>query len=430
MARIKLTDRFIQGVKPTDKRQEIPDALIVGLYLRIQPNGTKLFEYRYSFAGKSCKKSIGRYPIITLEEARQTARDYALDVSAGKDPRGSKKVPAEGIKVDELCRKYIRGCITGAGHDWPLAESTCKEWARLLGLKRDDGGDLIYTRTKGEIISRWGDRAAKDITREEIRELLREIADRPSPITANRTLEVFRRLYDWAIEQELVDITVSPAANIKRPAAREEKRDRVLDRLDNTHEYALIWSAIGDLSTEPFHPVRDALRMLIYTGQRKSQVCRATIDQFELSSLVWRIPKGVTGSKRQSNWLPITKEMEAIVRACPHKSGYLFSEDGGRSPLYIRHDIKLKLAKKVQQGAGRPVQNWTVHDLRRTFRTVASSLAVEGGDKVRELTIGHKQSGVDEIYDREKYLGPKRQLLEGFASRLHGILAENGIQTY
>jgi len=433
MARIKLTDRFIQAAKPTDKRQQIPDALIVGLYLKIEPTGTKVFEYRYSFRGESCKKTIGRYPIITLEEARQTARDYALDVSAGKDPRGprgSKKVPAEGIKMDELCKRYIRGCITGAGHDWPLAESTCKEWARLLGLKRDDEGDLMHTRTKGEIISRWGERPASEITRDDIRELLREIAARPSPITANRLLEVLRRLYAWAIEEELVDIQVSPTANIKRPAPREQKRDRVLDYIDDidrNHEYALLWSAINDLAQEPFDPVRDALKMLIYTGQRKSQVCRATFDQFDLGSLVWKIPRATTGSKRLSNWLPITTEMANIIKACPHKSGYLFSEDGGKSPLYIRHDIKLWLMKKMEEKAGHPVINVTIHDFRRTFRTIASSLAVEGGDKVRELTIGHKQSGVDEIYDRERYLGPKRQLLEGFASRLHGILAENGI---
>ena len=182
-------------------------------------------------------------------------------------------------------------------------------------------------------------------------------------------------------------------------------------------------------------PAGDAYKLLILTGQRKSQVCLARLEDFDLKAALWTIPPEREGTKGDvPHVLPITAEIEAIVRACPHRRGFLFSTTMGTKPLHLGDKIKKEidalaleeLRREAMERGGDPAQvkleAWRNHDLRRTMRTGLSALAVPEGDLVRELVIGHKQGGVHGVYDVHSYLDEKRVALELWAAKLHGIV--------
>ena len=133
--------------------------------------------------------------------------------------------------------------------------------------------------------------------------------------------------------------------------------------------------------------------MLILSGQRKSQVALARLEDFDFYERTWTIPLEQQGTKSDdAHVLPITAEIEAIVKACPHERGYLFSTTGGDKPLTLGDKLKKKVDQlaleelrlqakdRGDDPAGVQLQPWTVHDLRRTMRTGLSSLAIPEGD--------------------------------------------------
>ena len=202
-------------------------------------------------------------------------------------------------------------------------------------------------------------------------------------------------------------------------------------------ELRAVWRAAERLDdeTSAYRPRQDAYRLLILSGQRKSQVCLARLEDFDLMAGLWTIPPEREGTKSEYvHVLPITAEIEAIVKACPHRTGYLFSTKQGAKPLTLGDKLKKEIdafaldelkREAVERGEDPErvkLEPWTNHDLRRTMRTGLSALAVPEGDLVRELVIGHKQRGVHGIYDVHSYLDEKRIALELWAARVRDIV--------
>ena len=88
---MKLTAPTVEKIRATDKRQEIPDALCVGLYLVVQPTGRKAWQVRYRAAGVHRRMTLGAYPILSLGDARERARDVQRGAMEGGDPAATVK---------------------------------------------------------------------------------------------------------------------------------------------------------------------------------------------------------------------------------------------------------------------------------------------------------------------------------------------------
>lgn len=417
----KLTVKAVEAAKPGSARREIPDGLIGGLFLIIQPvSGSKSWAYRYRIDGKTRKLTLGRYPKIGLAGARELAQKAELQIRQGEDPRAAKTSKREEKTVEALCRDFIQ--IYAIHH---TREKSWRETARILGLEPDpDNGGLRLTKNKGEVISKWLGRSIQSITGADVIDLIDGVFARGAPIAANRTLAAVRKLFAWAVSRKF--LVVSPCAGV-RAVAKERPRQRVL----KPHELRAVWRASERLGG----PAGGAYRMLILTGQRKSQVCLARLEAFDLKERLWTIPAEQEGSKNAvPHVLPITPEVEAIVKACPRQRGYLFSTTMGAKPLTLGAKLKrqidaLALEELQREAAGRgddpaevKLAPWTNHDLRRTMRTGLSALAVPEGDIVRELVIGHVRPGVSGIYDVHKYLPEKKACLELWAARVRDIV--------
>ena len=214
-----LTDRLIATVK-ADTRLDLPDDNVPGLALRVTPGGVKTWSLRYRMeggrAGRVRRLTLGTYPRLSLAEARKKAQKALRAVDSGVDPAAQKKAARQGETVDDLAKDYID----------KYAKTHKRSW-------RDDQRYLDV-----EVLPSWKHLKVKQLTRRDVRALVEGIADRGSPISANRCLALVRKMLNWAVSQDWLD--ANPAALMAKPG-KETSRERVL----NDEEIRRVWAACG-----------------------------------------------------------------------------------------------------------------------------------------------------------------------------------------
>ena len=129
-----LTAAAVQKVKPDPKnRREIPDGLLPGLYLVVQPSGARSWAVRYRYGGKPRKLTVGSYPALELGEAREAARQALQRVQKGGDPAADKKAGRHRSEDDTsdnfaaVARLFLERYAKPKNRSW-------RETARLIGL--------------------------------------------------------------------------------------------------------------------------------------------------------------------------------------------------------------------------------------------------------------------------------------------------------
>ncbi len=432
MPKTRLTDRALKNLKPGAKPYEVMDNMIPGFGVRIMgtpeaPVRSFILFTRFPGSKNPTRRAIGAYPSVTLEAARKMAADWRDLIKQGKDPQeeARREIEAERARraeertVEEVARRFVQQYVVHINRP-----KTQNERARILGFKIEADGSLTVGKNERGVVRHWEGRTINSVTRADIVDFIDSIFEQGKPIMANRTLALLKRMFSWAISKNY--LKSSPCEGTE-PPGKENKRRRVL----KPEELRAVWKATERLGW----PAGDAFRMLILSGQRKSQVRLARIEDFDLEERVWTIPPEREGTKGDdAHVLPITAEIEAIVKACPHKRGFIFSTTGGEKPLYLGDKLKKQLdaialeelrKEAIDSGADTAdirIDSWVIHDLRRTMRTGLSSLAIPEGDLVRELVIGHKQKGVHGIYDVYAYIDEKRVALELWSAKLEGIV--------
>jgi len=257
---MKLTAATVDKMQQTDRRQEIPDSLCTGLYLTVQPTGKKGWQVRYRHGGVHRRMTLGGYPVLSLADARQRAREALAAATEGRDPAGEVKA-AKAPKPDDH-RDQFQNVVD-------------------LFLKRHAShnrrGDDVAAMFKREVLVAWGERKIYDISKRDVIAVLDAIVDRGSPITANRLLAHLRTLFTWAKGRDI--ITTSPLDGIKPPSA-EKPRDRVLTE----DEIRLFWQACDQMG----QPFGNLYQFLLLTGQRLREA--AEITEREVKGDLWTIP--------------------------------------------------------------------------------------------------------------------------------------------
>jgi integrase len=173
------------------------------------------------------------------------------------------------------------------------------QWARPR--KRSAAEDERILRK--DVIPAWGRRKANDIARKDVIALLDRIIDRGSPVAANRTLAVVRRMFGWAPSRDI--IPANPCSAVKAPG-KETRRDRVL----SADEIAALWRSLDDPATPISRPIRLALKLQLTTAQRKGEVIDAEWSEFDITEGVWTIP-----AANAKNGMPHRVPLSALALA-------------------------------------------------------------------------------------------------------------------
>ena len=256
-----LTDVKVRKIEAAPERRELRDeGGTKGLYLIVQPSGSKSWAVRYSRDGRVLKTTLGPYPALSLADARRQALQVAAAVANGGDPQREKKAAAPvALTVRAVVDEFLK------------RHTDEKNGARWAAETR-----RILERT---ILPAIGDKAVSAVGKPEIHDMLNAVIDRGAPIAANRTLAVVKKLYRWALSRGYVDR--DPCAGIAKPGA-ETTRDRVLS--DN--ELAHVWRAAEGMGW----PFGRAVQMLILTGARREEVGAMRWSEIDLAAKIWTLP--------------------------------------------------------------------------------------------------------------------------------------------
>lgn len=371
---MRLTVRGIEALESGEKRREIPDSLMMGLYLILQPTGAKGWAVRCRQNGRQRKFTIGRYPLYGLAEAREAAARILRSVSEGRDPAR----PNAGT-VDVLAAQFLDRYARRK-----YRPSTLRECVRTLD----------------RAIAAWRGRRLDSITKGDVQELLESIA---APAASNQALKFLKRVFSWAVAEDV--LKTSPLNGLEKPHP-ERSRERIL----NDDELRRVWKAADAVG----YAFGDHVKILALTGQRPGEV--SGMRREELQGDTWILPSERVKNKK-SHVVPLSRQALSIIAAAPQISAeYVFSY--GSKPLRGFHHAKRALDK----ASG--VSGWTLHDLRRTC---ASGLAkLEVSITVIEQVLNHRGgslAGVTGVYIRHRFESEKRAALQLWADFVERLVA-------
>ncbi|MBL1377978.1 tyrosine-type recombinase/integrase [Zobellella iuensis] len=389
-----LTDTKLRNLKPREKLYKVNDR--DGLYVAVTPAGTVSFRYNYSIHGRQETITFGRYGVggITLAEARERLNEAKRMVADGKSPAKEKARNKARVKDAETfgawAEKWLRG--------YQMADST-------RDMRRS-----VYAR---ELEKKFGNQKLTEITHEDLRMLTDTIVERGAPATAVHTRDIVLQVYRWAIERGQ---KVENPADLVRPTsiARFEPRDRTL----SPEEIRLMYEYMGRIGTSP--SIRVAVKLLLLTMVRKSELTNATWSEINFSEALWTIPKERM-KRRNPHLVFLSRQALDILIALKTFSG------GSDYVLPSRYDSDLPMSSatlnrvmdltyKLAQKEGQPLAKFGPHDLRRT----ASTLLHEAGYNTDwiEKCLAHEQKGVRAVYNKAEYREQRTAMLQDWADMI------------
>jgi Arm DNA-binding domain len=238
--RMRFSERSLRALKvpPRPKQVDYFDESLPGFGLRISYNGRKSWVVLYRCNGVKGRLTLGRFDVVPLVDAREQAREALKRASRGDDPAAKKHHDREAPTFKQLVDRYIEEYAKPRKRTWQKDQ-------RLLN---------------NNLIAALGRQKAHLITRADLRTEFSKIKNRPAPVEANRTFEVVRRLFNWAIEEEI--LTESPVFKLSKPAD-ESPRERTL----TADELQTFWWALD--GTTPI--VRGVFRIMLLSAQRRNE---------------------------------------------------------------------------------------------------------------------------------------------------------------
>jgi integrase len=378
-----LTPKAIEHFKAGDSRREIPDPGQRGLYCIVQTSGSKSFAVRYRYAGMPRKLTL--QPGISLAAARKAAADAMFELSQGRDPGAAKRQAREAQQL--------------AAAD--TFQFVAEEYLRREGakLRSADWRQRALERLVFPVI---GARPIVEIRRSEAVRLLDRIEEKNGAAMADQTLAVLRRIFNWHATRS--DDFRTP---IVRGMARTKPQERARSRILSDDELRAVWKA-ADSAEGPFGRY---IQILLLTAARRNEA--ADMRWSEISGTDWVLPASRNKVKVELT-RPLSQAAQDVLAKMRRIAGsdVVFTSDGRRLGGFTAR----KKAFDKQCG----VTGWTLHDLRRTARSLMSRAGVPSDHA--ERCLGHVIAGVRGTYDRHAYHSEMARAYEALAGLIERIV--------
>ena len=365
---MRLTDIRVRGLEAPDKGSKIYyDDTLKGFGVRVSQAGTKAFILA---TGKNRdRQTIGRYPILSLAEARKEAQQLIGDRAGGKHR------PARMIFADAL--------------DLFVAEKKQKNRARTI----DENKRLLTKYFPGLQRKPVAEMTTDDITRQ-----LDKL--RTTPGTSLHAFWAMRLFMRWCVKRRYVQH--SPIEGLDAPS-HSKPRERVL----TDDELRAVWKASNDCGQ-----FGDIVKLLILTGARRTEVGSLRTEWINQEHETICLPAEICKNKR-SHTFPIgTMVLSMLPSKAEHT--YLFPGRGTSSPFNGWSKAKAQLDKKVTEIHGKPI-SFTLHDCRRSYATNLQRLGIKL--EVIEALLNHvsgSRAGIVGVYNRHRYEPEMREAVTGF----------------
>lgn len=369
LRKFKLTERSVAELKGTGADYKAFDTLLPGFHVRVLPSGVKSYALFYrNTDGKQRTLSLGRTNLLKAEQARNLAQSKLVDVQNGRDPSQERRAERVVVTMQDLFEDYL------------------VKHARVRKKPRSVQGDEILWRLHLGPFLR--DMRVDRVGLKELHGFMAKMVERKG--AANRSLALLSKMMTLAVAWDL-----RPDNPCKRVERYPENR---MERFLSVAEVARLRAS---LDAEEDQIGACAIRLLLLTGARRSEVLKATWSQFDLSgpSPLWTIPqehmKGATRVRRDLR-RPLSEEAASILRTLRATSlvtSIQWVFPSRRTPSKCRLDLN-KLWDRVRTRAGIP--NVRIHDLRHSF----ASAAINAGASLHMIgkALGHADVRTTERY--------------------------------
>lgn len=370
-----------------------------GFGVRVTAAGARAFILNYRLRGIEHRYTVGAWPDWSALKAVREARSLRQRIDRGENPIED-RTPSPATEtvasiIDDFVARHVRN------KNQPLRSADEYESAFKRLVKPRIGKLGIY-----------------EVRRSHVIKMLDEIEDTNGPVMADRTLAYLRKAFNWYATRD-DQFSVPVVRGMGRIKPKERARTRVL----SDDEIRIIWpwlSNVGNFGA--------LVKMLLLTAQRRDEV--AHISRREIGEDgIWTIPAERYKTKNP-NFVPLSKAALAIIDAQPKTDGcdYVFPSRVntpfcGFSKSKAALDKALLQAMQKQAKNGTKIEtipNWTLHDLRRTAKTLMARAGVR--PDISERVLGHVITGVEGTYDRHSYADEKRDALEKLAAMVERIL--------
>jgi integrase len=261
-----------------------------------------------------------------------------------------------------------------------------------------------------EILSSWRARPISSITRDDVVELVRRVKARGHLATAHLVLSHIKRIFAWAVHEGTgrFGLDASPAVLVRPELliGSKKRRERVL----TDDELRAVWHGAKKLG----YPVGDCVRWIMLTGARRSEAAQAQWSEIDIEARTWTIPPSRHKSKRGVVIALSDAAIELVDRLPRHGGAHVFTTTLGR--IGVNGWSKAKAALDKITG----VRGYTLHDIRRTFRTRLSQLRIR--HEVAEACVGHAKLGLAKTYDLWDMLDEKQEAMDAWTTLLMSII--------
>jgi integrase len=362
--RLNFTQAALEQLQPKEKQYDVIDTKIGGLYLRVNPGGTKTYNLYRKILGRSTRIKIGRFCDFSVIEARTRAMKMNVQIADGINPQHERRAARQELTLKELGELYYT--------QHALVETKDPErYKRMFDL---------------HVVPFLGNHKLSHITREMLKQRHIEIGGTNQP-TANHVLNHISTIYNFGIRESYYKGN-NPCIGIKR--FRSYSRDRFL----NKDELKSFFKAVNQEDTM----MRDYFLALLYTGVRKSNLLSAKYEDMDFDLKRWRIAEGNTKNKEVNIVMLSDAALEIFNRRAEENknayqpSPYVFP--GYNPEIHFKTpDLAWGRIVKLMK-----VKNLRIHDLRRTL---ASYMAMSGASMpIIGKALNHKSQAATSTYAR------------------------------
>jgi integrase len=390
---MKLTKKAVEALMLPEGKDDyiVFDQDMPGFGYRLRKSGDKVsrsWVAQYRHAGQTRRMTLNS--ILSAEQARDEAKKILAKAALGQDPATEKKrrASADRFTFTALAEQYL------AAKQPVVRRRTFSEMQRYLRSSSYFGPIFNVP--------------VDSVTRRDVSARVLVIGRESGQVAAARARSVLSGMYAWAMESGLTE--VNPTIGTPKPKA-PPPRERTL----SDPELLAIWQA-----TEDKTPFNSIVRLLITTGQRRSEVGGCCFSELNTERTTWTIPAKRAKNGREHS-LPLGSLSREIIASVPEIVGrdLLF---GSRTDRGFTSWAEHKRALDARLGD--QFKPWTLHDLRRTWATRMCDIGIEPHvvEQILNHQSGHKR-GVVGIYNKSKYTRAVENAVAAWDRHLRALIA-------
>lgn len=358
MSSIQLTNRHLANIQPKTQPFILRDSSLKGFGIKVNPSGQIKYIAEVWHQGKSVRRTVGEYPLMSIQEARTEALSVIAEIKSG-----ASGATRPNLTLEQLFKKYLA--------DGRLKARTVRDYQEAINFYLED----------------WLHQPVSAISKGMVEKRFYKIRDRgvnggrPTYSQATKTMRILSALMNYARADDLIQTNPVEVLKLKRVDRSIRKREHYL----KAEEVArLIQATVND-----HHPMVLAIHLMLFTGLRKNEALHlrwSDLDSVEnVQCLVIKDTKN-----HRPHYVPITSTIEDILSKAKNHTIYIFpSTQKGNSPICDERPTIQRICKRESF-------DFRCHDLRRTFATRASEVGID--HMMIKRLLNHKSNDITDQY--------------------------------